>query len=167
MVFSGDDVTVWPLTLTVRNNHRKPFSNQTLISSTPHDWSRQAAAFLATGNSIYCEIGGGFLFFPLQWNTSSDQSHPCPAPTTCASYNGLHIGVSVASVPLNLKDLMENQDDAVLGLNDSAIKRNVVRKCLRTRGKETLFCQTCKNVTAVQRSLQYVWAFHKFTRVQT
>lgn len=51
---------------------------------------------------------------------------------------------------------MENQDDAVLGLNDSAIKRNVVRKCLRTRGKETLFCQTCKNVTAVQRSLQYV-----------
>lgn len=54
----------------------------------------------------------------------------CSAPTTCASYIGQHIGVSVASVPLNLKDLMENQDDAVLGLNDSAIKRNVVRKCL-------------------------------------
>lgn len=101
------------------------------------------------------------MFFTLQWNTPSDQSHPCPAPhphhlPSCASYNGLHMGVSVASVPLNLKDLMENQDDAVLGLNDSAIKRNVVRKCLRTRGKETLFCQMCKNVTAVQRSLQYV-----------
>lgn len=149
MVFSGDDVTVWPLTLTVRNNNRKPFSNHTLISSTPHDRSRQAAAFLATGNSIYCEM-----------------LRPYHLPS-CASYIGLHIGVSVASVPLNLKDLMENQDDAVLGLNDSAIKRNVVRKCLWTRGKENLFCQTCKNATAVQRSLQYVWAFHKFTRVQT
>lgn len=97
-------------------------------------------------------------------------NHHVPRPhhlPSCASYIDLHIGVSVASVPLNLEDLMENQDDAVLGLNDSAVYRNVVRKRLRTRGKENLFRQTRKNVA--QRCLRFVRGLpvqiHQWTNV--
>lgn len=51
-------------------------------------------------------------------------------PPSC-SYIGQHGDVLVASVSLNLQDLRNGQDDAVLRLNDGAIKRNVVRKRLR------------------------------------
>lgn len=95
-------------------------------------WSLVRLLIIATGTSQYCSIS-------LCSATYGVINRPKPRPhrqPSCASYGSQHCDGIVASVSLNLQDLRKNQDDAVLGLHDCAIKRNVVRKRLWTRGEE-------------------------------
>lgn len=64
----------------------------------------------------------------LSHSMSSITSPPPPHPPS--PYVDLHGDKIVASVSLNLQDLRKNQDDATLGLNKTAIERNVVHERL-------------------------------------
>lgn len=78
---------------------------------------------VAKRKSIYGSIISSVQLFLLQCNIRSDQSLHAPPPLLLpnpASYIGQHCDVTVASISLNLKDLRNGQDDAIIGLDDSA-----------------------------------------------
>lgn len=63
--------------------------------------------------------------------------HPSIHHLSLHPYVDLHGDVFAASVALDFEDLREDHDDAVLGLSESAVKRNPVHNCLKDeRGRQ-------------------------------
>lgn len=68
------------------------------------------------------------------WNQSIDQSnnqliYP-EIVHTLHPYIDLHGDLFTASVAVDFEDLREDYDDASLGLNETAVKRNFIHNCL-------------------------------------